>query len=1014
MQAARELGYEESQNFLRVQDLDSHSFRGHNHVYRKAFELYGLQGVYLLGTPDRKDETPIVFCCQAENEERAREIHRRVWNQGVVPFLLVETPKMVRLYSGFRCNPKAVIDREQGVLEASVAFNNIADQLAALRAEAIDTGEVWNRWPEATDTAGRVDWSLLKELEKLGETLRGLQLDRQHANALIGKYVYLLYLRDRDILSARKLAKWGIRREDLFGYQPTLQAFWDVTEQLDEWLNGSVFPLPRDAVRSEHLQLVASVFMGGSASGQLAFDLGLYDFSSIPIETLSVIYQQFLHASEDDRPTRGREVGAYYTPLPLVNYVLGELESRRPLEEGMRVLDPSCGSGAFLVQSYRMLIEKRLRQGPVRPKELRDLLKDHIFGVERDGDACRVAEMSLVLTLLDYVTPPDLESTPQFKLPILHDNNIFQADFFDLKSPWASKRTDFRVDWLVGNPPWVDAKKDKEEDRLALTWMRQNDKLCPTGGNQIAEAFVWHSLPLLNANSVAGLLLPAMTLFKMESTCFRARLFETVKTWCVANFANLAYVLFAGRSKVPAMALFFSPRENAEEGVPPEERILTFAPFLANQRASRAEKAKHRKDSWSVIVNETEMRELSTTSVATGSFLPWKEAMWGSFRDGKLLHRIAKRFPQLADFAREHGLLIHEGFQLRKSESGEKTTPIPELAGQAQVDFSKLKGCGRIFAFPEYALSKIPHAMANVREGRGKLPLSVSKPPHILVDVGRKFAVYSDEFVAVPARQIGVSGTDGSQNLLKAMSLILSSRFCMYHQFFLAPQWGVSFSLATLDTLRELPIPMEQLTDAQLREWAELRDRLAIEYVGCSPPEEVLREIDERMYDLLGLTRSERILIDDFINWTMLTIKGKVPEEILKSPADDTLLAYLAVLKGELDAFIEGGEGGRHEVCALRGNGEAMVVIRIADSATCEKPRVLRGDETTAKTLERTRALLLKRHHSQWLYFERGLKIYHDGAMYVFKPLEMIQWTLRQAILDAGEIVAETLDAQNA
>jgi hypothetical protein len=90
-----------------------------------------------------------------------------------------------------------------------------------------------------------------------------------------------------------------------------------------------------------------------------------------------------------------------------------------------------------------------------------------------------------------------------------------------------------------------------------------------------------------------------------------------------------------------------------------------------------------------------------------------------------------------------------------------------------------------------------------------------------------------------------------------------------------------------------------------------------------------------------------------------------------------------------------------------------MVVIRIADVASSKKPCIMRGHETTARELERTRALLLKRHHCQWLYFERGLRIYHDGAMYVFKPLEMIHWTRRQAILDAGEIVAETLGEQN-
>jgi hypothetical protein len=148
-------------------------------------------------------------------------------------------------------------------------------------------------------------------------------------------------------------------------------------------------------------------------------DFQPYDFSFIPIETLSVIYEQFLHSPKNGKLSRGRKAGAYYTPLPLVNYILNELEMRRPLVEGMRVLDPSCGSGAFLVQCYRALIEKRLSNGPLRPVELGELLVHHVYGLDRDGDACQVAEMSLILTLLDYTTPPDLENNPRFKLPIL-------------------------------------------------------------------------------------------------------------------------------------------------------------------------------------------------------------------------------------------------------------------------------------------------------------------------------------------------------------------------------------------------------------------------------------------------------------------------------------------------------------------------------------------------------------------------------------------------------------------
>jgi hypothetical protein len=76
-----------------------------------------------------------------------------------------------------------------------------------------------------------------------------------------------------------------------------------------------------------------------------------------------------------------------------------------------------------------------------------------------------------------------------------------------------------------------------------------------------------------------------------------------------------------------------------------------------------------------------------------------------------------------------------------------------------------------------------------------------------------------------------------------------------------------------------------------------------------------------------------------------------------------------------------------------------------------QRPILQDAGERSAAALAETRKHLM-RPHSQWLYFERCLKIYESGTMYIFKPLEMIHWTRRQAILDAGEIIAETLGGQ--
>ena len=1003
------LGYLQSPNFIDRTEVGKTSSTRFSHIYRKAVEDCGLRGVYVLNDRQRNFDVPIVFYCKASSEAEARLIHQRIWNQDVAPFVLVETHSTIRLYCGFRFSRQAGDDRARGILEASIAFNEVATRLSSLSADAIDNGSVWEVWGNDVTPQTRVDWTLLANLRELERELRNQGLTRNLAHALIGKFVYLRYLRDREILSDRKLSKWSIDPVNVFSRKAKLKSFRDVNNRLEDWLNGAIFPLETDAIRSSHLQLVAGVFSGDSPHGQLHLDFQPYDFSFIPIETLSVIYEQFLHSPEKGKLNRGKKVGAYYTPLPLVNYMLNELEMRRPLVEGMKVFDPSCGSGVFLVQCYRALIEKRLSNGPLRPSELRELLVHHVYGLDRDGDACQVAEMNLILTLLDYITTPDLENNPRFKLPILRGSNIFQADYFAPDSEWVRVSSNISFDWLVGNPPWIEFSSSDDEDQHVRDWVALHANSFPIGGNQIAEAFLWRSLSQLKKDAVAGLVLPAMTLFKKESKKFRQQLFKSVHIWCVGNFSNLAYVLFAGRAERPALTLFFSPLDGKEY----ERQILTFAPFIVNQKANRARKGTKR-NTWSIVVNGSELSEVKLSEAATGNMQPWKMAMWGTFRDDKLLRKVAKRFPALKDYLAAHSLTPpHQGFELRNAmESNEPIEPMPELEGKVRINFSKLRNCGRIFAFPKTVISSIPASDANVRKGRGKLPLKVSQPPHIIVDASRRFAIYSDDFIAVPPGQIGIAGPLYAKDILKALCVYLSSEFVTYQQFFTSPQWGVSTTLATLDALKHLPVPLDDLSKAEIREWADLRDALATEGSdGKAVSQKMIDEVNQRVIRLLGLGKAEQILIQDFVRWNMQTIKGKVPDIIIKIPEQKIISGYLKTLKAELDIFLGDNVDAQHTVNALCDEFSAIIAIALS-SGSDSVPSIFRADEKAAISLAKTRNHLLKQH-SQWLYFARDLRVYADNTVYLLKPLEQIQWTSRQGILDAGEVIAETLGQRN-
>src|SRR5260370_32215277 len=121
-----ELGYAESPHFLRRGTAELRTAPDFGHVFRDASgKPCHLEGVYALRrTPESKTEplVPVVYVCRADSEEAANRIHKLVWNQDIVPFLLVHSPHGVRLYSGFRCQP-AEYGPERGVLQVLSQFN---------------------------------------------------------------------------------------------------------------------------------------------------------------------------------------------------------------------------------------------------------------------------------------------------------------------------------------------------------------------------------------------------------------------------------------------------------------------------------------------------------------------------------------------------------------------------------------------------------------------------------------------------------------------------------------------------------------------------------------------------------------------------------------------------------------------------------------------------------------------------------------------------------------------------
>jgi hypothetical protein len=101
------------------------------HVFRKAVQECGLQGAYVLRDPRDDRSVPVVYVCEAVDEAEARQIHKRVWNQGIVPFLIVVSPRVIRLYSGFRYErPRDNV--QPGLIQELTDLHDIGSAFAAL------------------------------------------------------------------------------------------------------------------------------------------------------------------------------------------------------------------------------------------------------------------------------------------------------------------------------------------------------------------------------------------------------------------------------------------------------------------------------------------------------------------------------------------------------------------------------------------------------------------------------------------------------------------------------------------------------------------------------------------------------------------------------------------------------------------------------------------------------------------------------------------------------------------
>ena len=1006
---------------------------------RRAWDEMGLDGILCV------ENLPVAYFKELArpNQEIARKLQRQLWNQSLSPLLVLITPNEVQVYSGLALPAEnkedvtsdnrlvTVIDRVADVLELRQFISNL------------ELGEVFRRYAPAFNPDLRVDRYLLENLKAAREQLLSVaspEVDLKVIHALLGRIVFTCYLTDREIIQSNYFAEAGATdcnnlAELLDKNAPAMarRKLYKLFSKLQQDFNGDIFDddlaAESQLINDKQITVLTRLLKGEKlATGQLSLGFWAYDFSIVPIETISAIYEQFLGA-EDEQDKQ--ESGAYYTPRFLAELVLDQmLEAGQPLL-GKRFLDPACGSGIFLVGLFNRLAEEWNRQAgrttnPRRAEELTKIITQSLFGIDRNETACRIAAFSLYLALLDHLSPRDiqeLQARGKFlpKLVAYRRNpntedagrNIIHGDFFEDRLPLFTDQTDLPshgFDYIVGNPPWVRVTNKKAFVQL---WSKAHNVELPQG--QSACAFVLKAPEHLRMDGRICFVLPVSILLNHQekSLRFQQRWLSQFNVERVVNLADMSFFLFDSADRPAAIVTYSNARPDTESAL---------IEYLAPKTDVESLRADFLTISYDDIA-EVELRRVLSDLERESAPLIWKQTLWGTPRDNKFLNRLtdfcalSKRTDERLDESERW--VIGEGFTLGGGVSKSRKRVVSEREILRQLHFLPLKGVFR-YVIP-FASTKKDPPIYNPRflgkEQIFRAPHTVF--PHGVSRTGQRLKIGFCNFDCSFTHSLrGLHAPSQYTDDLRFLTCALASPLALYFFFHTCANWGTERAKIHVPEYERFPFPQPETAEQRsiLQEVAALHRAMESEFeAGVFKWEQNIKQtsehFDELVYAYYGVDSWERALIEDTVNiWIPSATprrSSKIPALAPATPANRD--EYLQLLLEVLNTWSR-TSGKEISGNVISSPTTALALVRLKREATTGQA----APETTSsaeleRALKRVKALLPNSSGS--IRQLRNLKVFVGDELYLVKPLIRRYWTRTAALNDADDIAAAILSA---
>jgi type I restriction-modification system DNA methylase subunit len=547
-----QLYFSESNGLVRISDSPANDLPVNEcQVILDAYSINRkLDFVYFRRFTDRASQ-PIAFIVDNTTkkitEDELAELHRNLWFYGHVPILYVEWENHVDIVNCFSVKNdltkkktwKYTTDDRIDFLNA---LPDISEQLNRYSMFRLADGTFWEdtntkKFIDAKNSAHRI---LIEKVKSADQEINGGE--NSAARKLLLLSLLIKYLEDRKVFAASK-KNWFAQ------YVDNAKSFLDVLKtyskekiiklfnDLEYKFNGDIFSFPESNKITK--KIIKSIIHLGEKNADNTRQLyfwDIYSFEHIPVEVLSHIYQYFL----------GKDDGTVFTPAPLVDLILDYAMPYDRLTGSEKILDPTCGSGIFLVSAFRRLIsvKQRTKQWEkLTPDDLIKLLKNSIFGIELKDEAASVAAFSLALAVCDALRPDVIWNQLRFDKLLWH--NILPIDFGKVtreNHPLFIPESGFDI--IIGNPPFVSKLTESISDELQKVNAAITD-------NQLAYYVFFTSIDRFLSNSgLLCMIQPQGFLYNMNTLDYRKKLFTNYTVNTILDFISIGGLFHEANTKI--------------------------------------------------------------------------------------------------------------------------------------------------------------------------------------------------------------------------------------------------------------------------------------------------------------------------------------------------------------------------------------------------------------------------------------------------------------------------------